>query len=278
MKVNKSLLVAALSLFAASGLMAKQQAKEEVPGVAAQPASYFYTGKPYDADLGAYTFNYRNYDPEVKRWTTMDPSGFPDGANNHVYAAVPTSEVDYQGLFALAGPTSASPLTAANSDNTHKLTVNNLSSIGGINNAELSALQNLYPAWTFNIGSNSLPGTLTINSYRASAFDRNQNSNPTIELAFSFPYQDNIGAPKLRWIQFGVKTYDDVRLEFYPDNRSASQPFYPNTSNPTSFFDNPTLVGWDRRSTWNADTYAALWDGQTTVTIYDGIHWGGAVE
>jgi RHS repeat-associated protein len=86
MKFNKSLIIAALSLFAASGLFAKNEAKkDQVPGVAPQPAEFFYTGKPYDADLGAYTFNYRNYDPELKRWTAADPSGFPDGANVYCY-------------------------------------------------------------------------------------------------------------------------------------------------------------------------------------------------
>jgi RHS repeat-associated protein len=70
-----------------------------IPGVAEQPATYFYTGKPYDADLGAYTFAARNYNPEINRWTTPDPSGFPDGANNQFYAPVPTSDFDYQGLL-----------------------------------------------------------------------------------------------------------------------------------------------------------------------------------
>jgi RHS repeat-associated protein len=58
----------------------------------------FFTGKPYDADLGAYLFNYRSYDPALCRWTTPDPSGFPDGANNWVYAPVPTMEIDPLGL------------------------------------------------------------------------------------------------------------------------------------------------------------------------------------
>ena len=31
------------------------------------------------------------------RWTTVDPSGFPDGANNRLYAAVPTSQLDNNG-------------------------------------------------------------------------------------------------------------------------------------------------------------------------------------
>jgi len=42
----------------------------------------FYTGKPYLAESGSYAFKYREYNPEMNRWTTVDPSGFPDGANN----------------------------------------------------------------------------------------------------------------------------------------------------------------------------------------------------
>jgi RHS repeat-associated protein len=45
----------------------------------------FYTGKPYLAESGSYAFKYREYNPEMNRWTTVDPSGFPDGANNRVY-------------------------------------------------------------------------------------------------------------------------------------------------------------------------------------------------
>ena len=45
-----------------------------------------------------YSFKYREYNPEMARWTTVDPSGFPDGANNRVYAATPTSEFDPNGF------------------------------------------------------------------------------------------------------------------------------------------------------------------------------------
>jgi RHS repeat-associated protein len=58
----------------------------------------FYTGKPYLASTNSYAFKYRNYNPELARWTSEDPSGFPDGANQNVYAPRPTSEYDYQGL------------------------------------------------------------------------------------------------------------------------------------------------------------------------------------
>lgn len=97
--------------------MAKQEVKEEVPGVAAQPASYFYTGKPYDADLGAYTFNYRSYDPEAARWTSADPSGFPDGVNNHIYARnFATSHLDPTGFATVTinGPGDALNYYASN--------------------------------------------------------------------------------------------------------------------------------------------------------------------
>jgi len=44
-------------------------------------------------------FKYRNYDPALNRWTAFDPCGFPDGANNNVYAPIPTKELDALGLF-----------------------------------------------------------------------------------------------------------------------------------------------------------------------------------
>jgi RHS repeat-associated protein len=45
----------------------------------------FYTGKPYLPESGTYAYKYRHYSPEMARWTTVDPSGFPDGANNRLY-------------------------------------------------------------------------------------------------------------------------------------------------------------------------------------------------
>ena len=53
-------------------------------GYAAEQAA-FYTGKPYLASSGGYAFKYRSYNPELARWTSEDPSGFPDGTNNKLY-------------------------------------------------------------------------------------------------------------------------------------------------------------------------------------------------
>jgi RHS repeat-associated protein len=63
------------------------------------PVAGFYTGKPYLAESGCYAFKYREYNPEMNRWTTVDPSGFPDGANNRLYAAAPTSQFDALGTI-----------------------------------------------------------------------------------------------------------------------------------------------------------------------------------
>ena len=57
-----------------------------------------FTGKPYDEDLQAYVFPYRNYDEKSARWRSSDPAGYPDGINNQFYACVPTISIDIFGL------------------------------------------------------------------------------------------------------------------------------------------------------------------------------------
>ena len=66
-------------------------------GYAAEETA-FYTGKPYVDSSGGYAFKYRSYNPELARWTSEDPSGFPDGANSQIYAFAPTSGLDPLGL------------------------------------------------------------------------------------------------------------------------------------------------------------------------------------
>lgn len=58
-----------------------------------------FTGKPYDEDLQAYVFPYRNYDASTARWRTADPAGYPDGINQHFYAAIPTVQLDVIGMW-----------------------------------------------------------------------------------------------------------------------------------------------------------------------------------
>ena len=58
-----------------------------------------FTGKPYDEDLQAYVFPYRNYDASTARWTSSDPAGYPDGINQHFYAGAPTLGLDILGTL-----------------------------------------------------------------------------------------------------------------------------------------------------------------------------------
>ena len=46
--------------------------------VNASEETAFYTGKPYLASSGGYAVKYRSYSPELARWTSEDPSGFPE--------------------------------------------------------------------------------------------------------------------------------------------------------------------------------------------------------
>jgi RHS repeat-associated protein len=58
-----------------------------------------FTGKPYDEDLGAYVFPFRNYRADEARWMSSDPSGFPDGLNGRAYMATPNLSFDATGLY-----------------------------------------------------------------------------------------------------------------------------------------------------------------------------------
>jgi RHS repeat-associated protein len=69
-----------------------------------------YTGKPYDTATGLYNYGYRDYKPEVARFTTIDP--IRDGANWFAYVNNdPVNWVDILGL--LPGDTFSSVEAAA---------------------------------------------------------------------------------------------------------------------------------------------------------------------
>jgi RHS repeat-associated protein len=82
-------------------MTAKTSAQEASRLSTLDSSTPFYTGKPYLAESGSYAFKYREYNPEMNRWTTVDPSGFPDGANNRVYAPIVTIQIDPTGLVTI---------------------------------------------------------------------------------------------------------------------------------------------------------------------------------
>jgi RHS repeat-associated protein len=75
---------------------AKDAAQANADALAADQS--FYTGKPYLPATGSYAFKYRSYQPELARWTSEDPSGFPDGANHQIYNNNPLTGLDALGL------------------------------------------------------------------------------------------------------------------------------------------------------------------------------------
>jgi len=154
-----------VAILAATMLPLAAHAKQDsLPGMGVQPAEYFYTGKPYDSDTGSYTFKYRNYDPELNRWTTMDPSGFPDGANSSAYIPIPTNEFDWQGLEVgtisanFTQPTGGSP-TGISYDvsASYSATFNSAPALSGP--ARLSG--NTSGTFTINVGLASYTGSYT---------------------------------------------------------------------------------------------------------------------
>lgn len=76
-----------------------------------------FTGKPYDNDLGAYVFPFRNYRTAESHWTSGDPSGYPDGPNGRMYHATPTTSIDPLGLVSVNVTTSYAPAAQINSTN-----------------------------------------------------------------------------------------------------------------------------------------------------------------
>jgi len=77
---------------------AEKASKSNSHGYAAEESA-FYTGKPYIESSSGYAFKYRSYNPELARWTSEDPSGFPDGANVYGYVKNRvTNFFDYEGL------------------------------------------------------------------------------------------------------------------------------------------------------------------------------------
>jgi RHS repeat-associated protein len=76
-----------------------EQSQKSQPSASTQEGGVFYTGKPYLAESGSYAFKYRQYSPDMARWTTVDPSGFPDGPNNILYLKNgPIEYIDNDGL------------------------------------------------------------------------------------------------------------------------------------------------------------------------------------
>jgi RHS repeat-associated protein len=126
--------------------MAKWNADQASVRAASFPAptessNQFYTGKPYVADVDGYIYKYRTYNPEMSRWTSTDPSGFPDGVNNNIYAPVPTSGLDCLGLDTYSNTdTETVSLSANDFASAATGAINGLTQASGISSSTYSAI------------------------------------------------------------------------------------------------------------------------------------------
>lgn len=69
-------------------------------GAASDSLAGAYTGKPWDDTAQLFHFPYRQYSPDIARWTTRDPLGMDDGPNVFGYVkGNPTLFVDPFGLL-----------------------------------------------------------------------------------------------------------------------------------------------------------------------------------
>ena len=59
----------------------------------------FFTGKPQVPGLGR-AFLFRNYRPDLAKWQTADPLGYPDGWNSNMYGLnTPNAGIDLLGAY-----------------------------------------------------------------------------------------------------------------------------------------------------------------------------------
>jgi RHS repeat-associated protein len=95
-----------------------------------------YTGKPYDSATGLYNYGYRDYKPEVARFTTVDP--IRDG--NNWFAYVNNDPVNWIDLFGLEKKTFANGENEMSSTGTLSDGTNYKITISVVNNSKYDSL------------------------------------------------------------------------------------------------------------------------------------------
>ncbi len=154
----------------------------------------FYTGRPYVESSGNYAFKYRSYNPELARWTSEDPSGFPDGPNIYAYAPVPTWGIDYEGLKAVRA--------FANHKQTISLSV------------YVYTATNSISTYSMNVWKAAVE-----NAWKFSGTDKSDQAGLSMEVGINFSLQTG-GNFNSNW----ASTYDDV-ITFDDSSNVYSQVF-----------------------------------------------------
>lgn len=241
---------------------ADQEAANKTATASKEAPTIFFTSKPYVDGMG-YVFKYRTYNPEMARWTTADPSGFPDGANNHIYAPCPTSEMDPNGLLTITGTTTPDPASqpAQYNDGNYTITATPVTTIST---------------------DNTISGTLNIQYYRAALTSASSGGvSITIYVSGVQPIADTV----FKWIQIITTNTPGSTGNggAYYDNSGGSTPFYTGQSSSTYFYDTPSrsvqLATPGNPITWTGDLeYVGLNTVTGAITNYGGIEYGFTIS
>ncbi|MDR1305922.1 MAG: hypothetical protein LBK76_11990 [Verrucomicrobiales bacterium] len=239
----------------------KAQAAQEARGgkpKAADGETNFYTGKPYDEEIDSYIFKYRNYSPALQRWTTADPSGFPDGANNYAYMAVPTEGLDPDGRLTITGVTTP---------NKAQQTV----TYGGITYTIVAAALSIIEA------SSNLDGNLNINNY--TTYEKGGVLGGA-QLAISVSGVTAPANTEFHWVQIvessnpigGSSIFIDTQGDIFYDGGGAA-------ASASFFYDGPlrslTSATREKPVMWMADLHYVGYNTITgQITSYGGVSWG----
>jgi RHS repeat-associated protein len=239
----------------------------------------FYTGKPFEAQREGYLFKYRSYSAELSRWSSVDPTGFPDGPNANKYACVPTIQLDPTGCFSISVTGSA---TYNASSGSHHENSSDVTKVDGLTSWMKSLLQSQYSGWTFrNTGSDL---TVNITTYQANA--DSSGGGLTIEASLA---GSTAAAHQYRWIQ-GVDTNDPLGTNpnqvIDPTPNDDSLPFYETNAELAAngegtFYDSPSRY-WPTTgdlTRWKAYCYLVDYDSATNkVNVLGGFSYGFTLE
>ena len=235
--------------------------KQDVVYQENQPVN-FYTGKPYDVDLGAYIFKFRNYSPETQRWSIADPSGFPDGANNYCYINSPIMFLDPDGRLTVKGSTTPNLATQ---------TITHGNGYTYVVTAEV-----------MQITSSQLAGELSIDLYGVRTNGSNQTSGVGIQLSVSGVQP--ISGMDFHWIQIGncPVIIAGQTGQIFIDNLGGDTPFYDEvneSSSSTKFVDfasrGITSATPNNPVTWYAILYYVGANTESNqITWYDKVRYG----
>jgi len=199
----------------------------------------FYTGKPYIESSDSYAFKYRSYNPELVRWTSADPSGFPDGANQSAYGPNPLSEFDFGGLFSVdlnGKTTSSSTWTNSSTLRTYTVSTTDLSSLSASNFSGSLA------GWNFTTGS--LDGTMKVIEYEPFSLDGYGKGLflAGVQTISVLPAGEQWG-----WVQIVTCNTpgNSGKTGAFLDNiADESNPFYRGKQNTFKIFDHCRPTGW----------------------------------